>query len=381
MAARVRGGASRKKKTPKKAARKKTTSRARRPAPEPEPEEEELEEEPEVEEEEELDPDEEEEEEEELDPDEDEEEEDPEDDDPEDPEEEEDPEDDDPEEEEEAEEEEPEEEEEEEPEPPRRRRASRSRSSRANGKAAPPRAAAGGVPSWMRRGDDAQEHVKREQEAAERRREQLWRFRLKENEEATITFLTGDLAKKGKNAGKVLDLITFNEHTVPHRGRYENFVCIADEGPCPLCRAGNNASLVAVFVVIDHRRGVSKAGKKWRDQKRLFMAKSATISKLTRKAAKLGGLKGMTFEVSRGGGRTPAVGDEFEYLEGPTTLKALARKYPDTKVLEPLDFAVQFPRYSAEELVEMGLGSSQRYAGDGPEREERSSDANDDVPF
>src|SRR5947209_7977676 len=97
---------------------------------------------------------------------------------------------------------------------------------------------------------------------AERKKEQqgkLYRFWLKDNEEARITFIDGEL-----NADGYLTPPRWYEHNLFLNGSWNNyFVCPEKTLPeskdsCPICESGDRPSLVAAFTIIDHRTYVGK---------------------------------------------------------------------------------------------------------------------------
>lgn len=176
--------------------------------------------------------------------------------------------------------------------------------------------------SWLKTGKESQKIAEREEaerEAYQDSRGKLFRFLLKDKATAKITFVDGDLTETPE--GSYLLPPRYYEHTKQVNGRWENFVCPEKTDPdsgykCPLCAAGDRASLVALFTIIDHREQPSKDGKKvFRDQKRLLVAKPLTMEMLTKMAIKRGGLAGCTFEVTRMGENSASVGSLFEFEE------------------------------------------------------------------
>ncbi len=142
----------------------------------------------------------------------------------------------------------------------------------------------------------------------------MWRFWLKPGEEATITFVDGDLSPEG-----FLLPPRFYEHNLYLNGKHNNmFVCPEKTSPesgekCPICEdPQERPSLVALFTVIDHRVFLSKENKQITNRPKLFVAKTQTVEMLNKLAAKLGGLSGQTFDVSRSTSeKSPSVGDLF----------------------------------------------------------------------
>ena len=76
------------------------------------------------------------------------------------------------------------------------------------------------------------------------------RFYLPYNGECQVTFLDGVLDDE-----LMLDVPMFYEHQVRLNGKWENFVCVAETEPCPICEKGESRnSLVGILTVIDHTR-------------------------------------------------------------------------------------------------------------------------------
>ena len=175
------------------------------------------------------------------------------------------------------------------------------------------------------------EEVKFEERRAEMNR--MRRFYIGYNKDTQITFLDGKLDEDG-----MLDIPRFYEHSIQVGSDWKHYVCTAEidqSQPCPMCEAGNKPSLVGVMTVIDHseytvQKGPN-AGKVYKNQRRLFVAKEGTLKDLNKLAAKpeRNGLAGCTFDVSRGGENTrdPNVGKTFDFVVKNKTLAAIAEKY------------------------------------------------------
>ena len=89
------------------------------------------------------------------------------------------------------------------------------------------------APSWMKRGKAAQQEMEKYEEDADKHwadKNRMWRWFLKKGESGRLTFVDGDLLKDG-----TLDILTYREHTVQKNGEWTNYVCIAEQEPCPLC--------------------------------------------------------------------------------------------------------------------------------------------------
>ena len=211
--------------------------------------------------------------------------------------------------------------------------------------------------------------AKAQQEAEQRQAEKgkLFRFWMKEKEEARITFVDGELATEGALAGYP-DPPRYYEHNLFLNGSWNNFVvCPEKTDPasgekCPYCEAGERPSLVALFTVIDHRQGVSKdKSKTYKDTKKLLVAKPQTYEMLTKHALKRKGLAGCTFDASRVGDKSASVGSMFEFVEK-TPIEELKQRYTVERVdpktnkkvtvtnFTPADYDREIAYKSGEEL-------------------------------
>lgn len=187
----------------------------------------------------------------------------------------------------------------------------------------------------------------------------LRRFWLPQDKDSRITFLDGDLDEETG----LLDVMCYYEHNVYLNGNWRNwFVCIEDEEPCPLCQEmdmGNKQvtrSLVFPFTIIDHDVWTDRNGNTHQDEKRLFVAKRDTFKRLSKMASKRGGLTGVTFDVSRVGERSPAVGSDFDFVEQ-QSIKKVAKKYGLNKSdLVPATYDDEIIYKSASELRKFGFG-------------------------
>ena len=127
---------------------------------------------------------------------------------------------------------------------------------------------------------------------------------------------------------------------------------------------------MAAFTVIDHTKWAEKkdTSKVHHHERKLYICKSDTFKRLSKIAARKGGLIGCTFDVSRIGDRAENVGNDFDFIEQ-LSFKKLAKKYgmekkgktENNKVVAPYDYDEVTKYHTAEALREMGLGS-----GDAP---------------
>lgn len=236
--------------------------------------------------------------------------------------------------------------------------------------------------SWMKTGAASAKVAEKEQAEAQVRREQqgtTWRFFLKEKEEARITFVDGDLQES--EVGLILAPPRYYEHNLQIGGKWgHTFVCPQKTMPeagysCPICEAGDRPSLVALFTIIDHREVKGKEDKVYKDNKRLLVAKTVTMELLTKIALKRGGLAGATFDVSRMGDNSAAVGSMFDFLEknGLAELQAAfthtVTAKDGSKVVEtnftPVDYEKEIVFRTPDELVKLGVGKPIHPGGPG----------------
>lgn len=208
-------------------------------------------------------------------------------------------------------------------------------------------------------------------EQEQRRREQgkMFRFWLKDKEEARITFVDGDLSAEG-----FLLPPRYYEHNLFLHGTWNNFyACPEKTNPdakdkCPICGGDDRPALVALFTIIDHRQIPSRDKTKiWKDTKKLLVCKPQTFEILNMIAIKRGGLACATFDVSRVGDRAAAVGSMFDFIEKKplAALQALymvERKDPKTNALvkvtnfTPADYEAEVTNLTGDELRKLGLG-------------------------
>jgi hypothetical protein len=225
--------------------------------------------------------------------------------------------------------------------------------------------------SFLKTGAESAALAKQEAAEAQKRKEEtgkLWRFFLGDNEDAKITFVDGELGEEG-----YLNPPRFYEHTVFYNGKYENFICPEKTNPgakdaCPNCEAGDRASLVAVFTIIDHRTFQSKdKTKTYSNTRKLFVAKPQTFELLNKLAMKRGGLVGCTFDVSRAGDKAPAVGSMFDFVEkhdivSLQTMFMVEKTDPKTNKVTTVtnflaaDYENELIYRTGDELRKLGLG-------------------------
>lgn len=225
--------------------------------------------------------------------------------------------------------------------------------------------------SWLKTGNESAAIAQQEQQEAALRKKamgHLYRFHLKQGEEARITFVDGGLNETGH-----LIPPRFYEHSVQVAGKWENFVCPEKTDPnsgdkCPLCAAGDKPYLAAVFTIIDHReiKSTKDASKSYKDMPRLLVAKPTAFDLIAHKAKKYGGLAGVTFDVARLGEKASGIGDNFDFIERTDRAELEARftrTVKDAKGVETVETSFKEADYSKEimfrtgdELRALGLG-------------------------
>lgn len=214
-------------------------------------------------------------------------------------------------------------------------------------------------PSWLMKGKEAKDVADEHSDAAEERkanRDKLWRYYLRPEESGRIFFLNGDIVTEGEEKGS-FDIDFVEEHKVTQHGSKvpSFYVCVSRTETCPLCEAGNFASFVGLFGIIDTTVFTNRDGKEFKNRKRIFAAKGQTIKKLAKKAIANGGsLEGVMLDVSRSDSRSATVGDDFD-LVGAWPLEKLGKKIDAEKweeVIAVPDFAEELTYLSGAEMRE-----------------------------
>jgi hypothetical protein len=238
-------------------------------------------------------------------------------------------------------------------------------------------------PSWLLKGKEAKDVADEHADAAEERkanRDKLWRYYLKPEASGRLFFLNGDIVTEGEEKGS-FDIDFVEEHKVTSPGSKvpSFYVCVSRTETCPLCEAGNFASFVGLFGIIDTTIFVDREGKEHKNRKRIFAAKGQTIKKLAKKAKANGGsLAGVMLDVSRSDSRSATVGDDFD-LVGAWPLEALGKRIDPAKWQEVIavpDFANELTYLSAAEMREKFHFD----APNGPGYQGQSKTPGDDAP-
>lgn len=225
--------------------------------------------------------------------------------------------------------------------------------------------------SWIKTGAASAAIAKQDEVEKKLQHEQndlMWRFFLKDKEDARITFIDGDLSPEG-----YLVPPRYYEHALWAEGSkgVTYYVCPEKTAPedghkCPLCAAGDKPTLVAVFTILDHREIKTKAGKVLKDQKRLFVAKPLSMEMLTKIAVKRGGLAGCTFDVTRMGDKSAAIGSMFDFVEK-NDVALLQSSYTEEvedkgvkktiSLFVPANYEKEIIFRTPEDMLKMGLGA------------------------
>ena len=224
--------------------------------------------------------------------------------------------------------------------------------------------------SWLKKGAESAKVAQQEAVAAEQRKAEqgkMWRFYLKEGEEARITFVDGDLSPEG-----FLLPPRFYEHNLFLNNSWNNlYVCPHMTNPdsgeaCPICEGGDRPALVALFTIIDHRVVKGKENKTYTNTPRIMAAKSQSFEMLNKLAIKRGGLEGCTFDVSRMGDKSASIGSMFDFVEK-TPVAELQKKYTrvvkgedgkekTVSIFVPANYEEEIIFRSAAELRDLGFG-------------------------
>jgi hypothetical protein len=182
-----------------------------------------------------------------------------------------------------------------------------------------------------------------------------YRFRLKPGEEAELVILDSE------------ELFFVSEHTIKHKGRWENVVCIADSGvTCPLCEhEGREGSYTLMLTVLDRRPYTNKKGETVKISKKLLPVKGRNMAKFKRafeqRFAK--DFRGVVINCARSGEKEAGIGEDISFDK--RIAEPVLAKYKD--LAKPADYSNIFTVLSADEMSKTyGLGSgggTKRVAG------------------
>jgi hypothetical protein len=231
---------------------------------------------------------------------------------------------------------------------------------------------------FMKSGSAALEAVAENEAKVELARDQAsrpWRFRIPEKDlgkDFLFTFLDGDLIKGTED----LYLNSTSEHNIKLAGKYQTFVCLQSMNPpqyCPICAMGENPRLVCVFTVIDHQsyqiKVGPKAGKMVTNQRRLLVVTPTSLGLFRKIAAQQKGLAGLQVSASRSSAQKASIGDMFLPTQKYTTQELMEMLGKDEKGVPqwlPFNYEEVMPIYTAEQMAEMGIGSSSQIIGNEP---------------
>lgn len=229
--------------------------------------------------------------------------------------------------------------------------------------------------SWLQTGAQSQQLAQQEAAEVQKRQEEggkMFRFFIKNGEEARITFIDG-----APNAQGHLTPPRFYEHSIQQQGKWTTFVCPEKTNPasgdkCPICAGGDRPALISLFTIIDHRTVSSKDGQKtYSDTVKLLAMKPKAFELLMLKVKKLGSLVGCTFDFTRIGENSSSVGDVFDFVErrDPHMLMQMYQKEVKdekgkavgmTTKFTPANYETEIVFRTGAELSALGFGTVQQ---------------------
>jgi hypothetical protein len=226
--------------------------------------------------------------------------------------------------------------------------------------------------NWFGTGYDAVKEAEQEQELAKEARSYgPRRFWMPPGASTFITFLDDGP-------------FTYREHQVKIGDEFRNwFTCLASTGKrCPLCEAGQRASFVGAYSVLDHSKYTDKKDVVHQHERRLYIAKTKTLALLQELSSEYDGLTGCMFKVTRSKeDKSPNVGDIliFKKKYNPSKEKSLKGleldAYDYAEVCAPKEVAVL-----AKLLGKAAVGEDEDSIG-GSKSKAAASDSDSDVPF
>jgi hypothetical protein len=240
-------------------------------------------------------------------------------------------------------------------------------------KAAAQQAAPPAKTGFLMTGMQAKQAVVHEEARAQARQEakdKAWRFwigRDNLNQTHPIIFLDGKLDADG-----ALEPQSWYEHSLKLSGKFQEFICTADVppehggGPCPLCAAGNERSLMFGLTILDltprEIKNGPRAGQIIEFSRKLFVCKKRTWGQLQVFAQKfseshqLTSLRGLKFDVTRTGAMAPNVGDNF-IVDSLYSEEDLVEHFGEDEIA-PYVMEEQLVFRTPDELVEMGIAEA-----------------------
>jgi len=201
---------------------------------------------------------------------------------------------------------------------------------------------------WFQTGKDGEAKAEDVQKAIQAGSAAKRRFFLTEGNEAKVTFLdsTG---------------FWLYEHNLRLNGKWFNyFTCLQELDNCPMCDAGQRASYVCVYTVIDHSKYESKKtpGKIITNQKKLMVMKKGAHDKLKDRRDNQceGDITNCVFRMKRYKREECSTGEDIMFIKrlDPTILaKLIPADVPAEEredYLKPFNYMELFKPKSAEEL-------------------------------
>lgn len=226
--------------------------------------------------------------------------------------------------------------------------------------------------SWYVKGDDPSRDSFIKNASAST----VMRFWLKNGETKEIVFL--DDARFG-----------VYEHTVQLNGKWETFTCAG--ASCVLCGYGKDRSYAEYYSILDLTPYTSKTGqKKEFSRKALALKKEASKLIANRRESCGGNLTGKKFKVTRIGDKSPASGNDFEFMKDvdlsrvPAEMKAYdfmeaLRPMPTDRLEAVLKFAGYAPGAASNGREQ--IGSPTTFSRNGSNTSTSTVTDDDGIPF
>lgn len=214
--------------------------------------------------------------------------------------------------------------------------------------------------SWFVKGDDPQ----RDSFIKNASSSSVIRFWLKNGETKEIVFL--DDARFG-----------VYEHTVQLNGKWDTFTCSGSL--CALCGHGKERAYVEYYSILDLTPYVAKTGqKKDFSRKALGLKKEAAKIIANRRETCGGSLAGKKFRVTRIGDKSPASGNDFEFVKEVD----LTRVPPEYKAYDFMDALKPVPAERIEAVLRYSgySGSSEKSPAPATFRRDAVT-SDEDIPF
>jgi len=195
------------------------------------------------------------------------------------------------------------------------------------------------VMGLFNRGYDDVEKIAKQRE--EEQTNTVFRFWMPKDIETHIMFLDDNPPK-------------YDEHQSYIDGNWKNWdTCLKQfSKKCPLCEAGNKAYLAAAYTIIDLTEWTSKKGEKHLNERKMYVVKFDSLKALKSLSAKVRGLRGSVWALSRSGDKSANTGNVFfpigkltedelkMALEGKYTNEDYKTLFKNTKInsIDPYDY-------------------------------------------